>query len=149
MTGYQKASVEDVLNQLMEENRKLIKRVETLEENLVKLSNDNKDLKSEINDLKEQIADEDNTYGLWEQDDFDDSDEVELPAGYKCKGWIFYSNKDDCNCLYKIKEDGTCNTKLTDYSVDSYYPLWSYDSGYIIVSLERPRNGRYEEKFPV
>ena len=55
MTGYQKASVEDVLNQLMEENRKLIKRVETLEEYLVKLSNDNKDLKSEINDLKEQI----------------------------------------------------------------------------------------------
>ena len=51
MTGYQKASVEDVLNQLMEENKKLIKRVETLEENLVKLSNDNKDLKSEINDL--------------------------------------------------------------------------------------------------
>ena len=40
MTGYQKASVEDVLNQLMEENRKLTERVENLEENLVKLSND-------------------------------------------------------------------------------------------------------------
>lgn len=129
MTGYQKASVEDVLNQLMEENRKLTKRVEKLEENLVKISNGNIGLKSKVN--------------------FNDVNIVKIPNGYKCKGWIFYSNKDDCNCLYKIKEDGTCNTKLTDYSVMSCYSLWSYDSGYIIVHLERPRNGRYEEKFPV
>ena len=58
MTGYQKASVEDVLNQLMEENRKLIKRVETLEENLVKLSNDNKDLKPQSKKLYFEIHNE-------------------------------------------------------------------------------------------
>lgn len=129
MTGYQKASVEDVLNQLMEENRKLTKRVEKLEENLVKISNGNIGLKSKVN--------------------FNDVNKVKIPNGYKCKGWIFYSNKDDCNCLYKIREDGTCNTKLTDYSVNSCYTVWSYDSGYIIVHLTRPRNGRFEEKFPV
>lgn len=148
MTGYQKASVEDMINHLMEENRKLTERVEKLEEDLVKISNVNIGLQSEVNELKEQITKKSNEHNIWKQDNFYDIDEVKLPYGYKCKGWIFYPNKDDCNCLYKIKEDGTCNTKLTDYSVYGT-SMWSYDSGYIIVRLERPRNGRYEEKFPV
>lgn len=148
MTGYQKASVEDMINHLIEENRKLTERVEKLEEDLVKISNVNIGLQSEVNELKEQITKKSNEHNICKQDNFYDIDEVELPAGYKCKGWIFYPNKDDCNCLYKIKADGTCNTKLTDYSV--HCPsIWSYDSGYVIVHLERPRNGRYEEKFPV
>lgn len=131
MTGYQKASVEDVLNQLMEENRKLTERVENLEERFDATIT----LVETLINLKKMRL--------------DNVDEVRIPDGYKCKGWIFYSNEDDCNCLYKIREDGTCNTKLTDYSVDSCYMMWSYDSGYIIVGLKRPRNGRTTEKFPV
>ena len=131
MTGYQKASVEDVLNQLMEENRKLTERVENLEERF----------DATITLVKTLID--------LEKMRLDNVDEVRIPDGYKCNGWIFYSNEDDCNCLYKIREDGTCNTKLTDYSVDSDYWNWSYDSGYIIVSLKKYRNGRFEEKIPV
>ena len=131
MTGYQKASVEDVLKQLMEENRKLTERVENLEERF----------DATITLVKTLID--------FEKMRLDNVDEVRIPDGYKCNGWIFYSNEDEGNCLYKIREDGTCNTKLTDYSVDSYYMTWSYDSGYIFVGLKRPRNGRTTEKFPV
>lgn len=149
MTGYQEANVGEVINKLVEENRKLANRIEKLEENWLKISNVNISLESDIKDLKEQLQNVDDAYDMWEQDQLSGSTQENVPNGYKCKGWVFYANEDDCNCLYKIKENGTCNTKLTDYSVSDCYILWSYDSGYIIVHLERPRNGKYEERFPV
>lgn len=40
--------------------------------------------------------------------------------GYKkFNGWIYYMNNDMMDFLYKVREDGTCNTQLTDFTVKS------------------------------
>ncbi len=35
----------------------------------------------------------------------------------KFNGWIYYKNEDMMDFLFKVREDGTCNTQMTDYSV--------------------------------
>ena len=45
-------------------------------------------------------------------------DEIELD-GFKYNGLTYYSNKDMGGCLYKVKADGTCNTRLTDFSANT------------------------------
>ncbi len=43
----------------------------------------------------------------------------EIYDEYKVGGWIYYTNDDDGGFLYKVREDGSCNTQLTDYAVYS------------------------------
>ena len=48
----------------------------------------------------------------------DDNSKEKVPMfGFKYDGWVYYRNQDMGNCLYKIKTDGTCKTRLTDYSI--------------------------------
>lgn len=42
---------------------------------------------------------------------------VEL-HGFRYGGWIYYSNERNGKFLYKIRENGTDNRQLTDYTVD-------------------------------
>ena len=47
----------------------------------------------------------------------------------KYKGWIYYPNKRQGNFLYKVREDGTENTQLTDYSIFSNH--FTVKDGYL------------------
>lgn len=38
--------------------------------------------------------------------------------GFRYGGWIYYSNERNGKFLYKIRENGTDNRQLTDYTVD-------------------------------
>lgn len=38
-------------------------------------------------------------------------------SSFKYNGWIFYPNEEMGDFLFKVREDGSCNTQLTDYSV--------------------------------
>lgn len=46
-----------------------------------------------------------------------DVNRYDISTGFKYDGWIYYRNKEMGNFLYKVRLDGTENTKLTDYSV--------------------------------
>ena len=39
---------------------------------------------------------------------------------FQYNGWIYYANKRMGNYLYRVREDGTNNQQLTDFSVKSY-----------------------------
>lgn len=54
--------------------------------------------------------------------------------GFRFGGWIYYPNKNMGDFLYKVREDGSENTQLTDYSVvsnfsisDGYLCFWDTD----------------------
>ena len=51
--------------------------------------------------------------------------------GFKYGDWIFYRNEDNGNFLYKVKKDGSQNTKLTDYSI--FENIISIRDGYLCV----------------
>lgn len=44
----------------------------------------------------------------------------EIVHGYKFNGWIYYANSEMGDFLYKVREDGTENQQLTDYSINPY-----------------------------
>lgn len=48
--------------------------------------------------------------------------------GFKFDGWIYYPNENMGNFLYKVREDGSENTQLTNYSVIG---LFSVSNGYL------------------
>lgn len=43
--------------------------------------------------------------------------------GFKYNGWIYYPNEEMGNFLYKVREDGSQNTPLTDYSIFSDFKI--------------------------
>lgn len=44
-------------------------------------------------------------------------------GGFRFDGWIYYANRDMGDFLYKVREDGSENTQLTDYSVMSRFSI--------------------------
>lgn len=40
--------------------------------------------------------------------------------GFHYDGWIYYTNRENGKFLYKIRENGKDNRRLTDYTVDVY-----------------------------
>lgn len=44
-------------------------------------------------------------------------DSFEIRNGFRYNGWIYYSNPEQANFLYRVREDGSGNTQLTNYSV--------------------------------
>lgn len=56
-------------------------------------------------------------------DNADRIDVSRLYGVFKYQGWIYYPNKEMADFLYKVKEDGSCNTQLTDYSVYSGFKV--------------------------
>ena len=51
--------------------------------------------------------------------------------GFKFDGWIYYPNENMGDFLYKVREDGSENTQLTNYSVIG---LFKVSDGYLIFS---------------
>lgn len=49
-------------------------------------------------------------------------------SAFKVNGWIYYKNSEMGDFLYRVREDGTENTQLTDYSVFSGF---SVSNGYL------------------
>lgn len=47
---------------------------------------------------------------------------------FRFAGWIYYTNKKMGDFLYKVREDGSGNTQLTDYSVAGHF---SVSQGYL------------------
>lgn len=47
---------------------------------------------------------------------------------FKVNGWIYYTNSEMGDFLYRVREDGTENTQLTDYSV---FADFSVSNGYL------------------
>lgn len=58
--------------------------------------------------------------------------------GFKYNGWIYYPNEEMGDFLYKVREDGSENTQLTDYSVWSGF---SIKNGYLCFQ-GKDRNNR-------
>lgn len=56
-----------------------------------------------------------------------------LMDGFHYNGWIYYINEQNGRFLYKIRENGTDNRRLTDYTVDATYSQFSVRNGYIYV----------------
>lgn len=46
-----------------------------------------------------------------------DMNKVKYMIYKKFNGWVYYLNQDMMDYLYKVREDGTCNTQMTNYSV--------------------------------
>lgn len=44
-------------------------------------------------------------------------------GGFKFDGWIYYPNEDMGDFLYKVREDGSENTQLTNYSVSGHFKV--------------------------
>ncbi len=49
----------------------------------------------------------------------------------KFNGWIYYLNPDMMDYLYKVREDGTCNTQMTNYTVSL---IWGISNGKLEIS---------------
>lgn len=43
------------------------------------------------------------------------------------RGVIYYFNESDHNYLYAVKEDGSCNTQLTDFACSKFYGYQCYN----------------------
>jgi len=112
MQGLKEVRLEDVIAQLA-------KRVESLEKQNGELKQNSVNV-SEIADVRNRIADlESFAKKVGDRSDFSDLQE---------RG----SNKSSYSSI-KIKiPNGTCDTKVTDFSA-WVEGLWSYDSGYLIV----------------
>ena len=52
-----------------------------------------------------------------------DMSKQSIRLGHKFNGWIFYANDEMGDFLYKVRTDGSENTKLTDYDVCSYFSI--------------------------
>lgn len=52
-------------------------------------------------------------------------------AAFEFNGWLYYANEKMGNFLYKVKNDGSCNQQLTDYSV-SYMRTSKVKNGKLI-----------------
>lgn len=48
-----------------------------------------------------------------------DMKKPDIEDGYKFNGWIYYANSEMGDFLYKVREDGSENQQLTDYSIES------------------------------
>lgn len=52
----------------------------------------------------------------------------EIRSGFRYNGWIYYVNPDQADFLFCVREDGTGNKQLTDFSVCSGFHV---DRGYL------------------
>ena len=91
-------------------------------------------LKQRINDLESRNANlsaqsvsivSKNKKTVLSEDEMDDIDFF----GFHVNGWIYYQNERQGNFLYKVREDGTENIQLTDYSIYSNH--FTVKDGYL------------------
>ena len=96
-------------------------------------------LKQRINDLKSRNANlsaqsvsivSKNKKTVLSEDEMDDIDFY----GFHFNGWIYYKNERQGNFLYKVREDGTENIQLTDYSIYSNH--FTVKDGYLYFNTD-------------
>ena len=96
-------------------------------------------LKQRINDLESRNANlsaqsvsivSKNTKTVLSEDEMDDIDFL----GFHVNGWIYYQNERQGNFLYKVREDGTENIQLTDYSIYSNH--FTVKDGYLYFNTD-------------
>ncbi len=92
---------DEVTQKFQEEINRLNQRIDDLESRNTNLSAQSVSI---ISKNKKAVLSEDEMYDI---DVF----------GFHFNGWIYYQNKRQANFLYKVREDGTENTQLTDYSI--------------------------------
>lgn len=88
-------------------------------------------LESRIAKLEQQISDQGIEWGLdgiKKKITTHKIDVSRIYGGFKYNGWIYYPNEEMGDFLYKVREDGSQNTQLTDYSIRSYF---SINNGYL------------------
>ena len=56
---------------------------------------------------------------------FPGMDDYSVRIGLHYNGWIYYANPLMGKCLYRVRENGTDNTQLTDYSVTGVFKVKS------------------------
>ena len=63
-------------------------------------------------------------------------DTSRIHAEFRFDGWIYYRNGNMGNFLYRVREDGSENTQLTDFSVSLFTTMW-VEGGYLYFEDER------------
>ena len=121
--------IEDVKNNLSQMKPQIIQSI---------ISEVRKWYETEIDILKQRISaleykqsaveGQNQNLKLVSQSDYPRVNISEILEVFRCNGWIYYINQNMGNFLYKVKENGTQNTQLTDYSI---MPNFSVKNGYL------------------
>lgn len=111
--------VSEIKNELIRELEKTYSsRISSLESRIAKLE------QQIFNQGIEQVQDD----GIKKKITTHKIDVSRIYNGFKYNGWIYYPNKEMGDFLYKVREDGSQNTQLTDYSIRSHF---SINNGYL------------------
>ena len=104
---------DEVTQKFQEEINRLKQRINDLESRNANLSAQSVSI---VSKNKKTVLSEDEMYHI----DF---------LGFHVNGWIYYQNERQGNFLYKVREDGTENIQLTDYSIYSNH--FTVKDGYL------------------
>ena len=125
-TDFQNGILEEVRNNLSQMKPDIISSI--VEEVMCKINSRYSSrigkLESRISELEQYVSNAQSTpvqkeapTGTARHSKKIDMSKLEIRIGFRFDGWIYYMNDDMGKFLYRVREDGSENTQLTDYSV--------------------------------
>lgn len=114
---------DSVMENVSQNLKKLEPQIVAEIEEKVKLSLENQyndrisQLESKVRMLEGKLSSTDNGDSMKNNSSVNRIDVSKIYHYFEFNGWIYYSNRKMGDFLYRVREDGTDNTQLTDYSV--------------------------------